>query len=357
LRCGAPFLPGAEEQEASSEKSKMRAIHQVGNATKYAISASEMRSIPFRCPGFQREAVEEHVAAIVAYQASVLRERGHVAFTGCITLCQYGGEVLCIDGQHRLHAARALLDLGAPDFEFVVEVIECGSVGEVHELFRVVNANRPVPRFLLDSAESTAIQMREHIRLTYPGFISVSARPNVPNVNLDAFVQATHDRCAADLRAASHAAGGVGAWVDARNEEHRVALVDLAQKYERVAHGLAAIEREYKSASKSRGARFYLGCFWLESPKKQALSKPLRRLVWRAWFKTVACAQDPDGDVPCPCCESARISAFDFHLGHKRSSARGGTDEPANLVPLCAGCNLGMGTRDFDEYRMTLRSR
>jgi hypothetical protein len=27
------------------------------------------------------------------------------------------------------------------------------------------------------------------------------------------------------------------------------------------------------------------------------------------------------------------------------------------LVPLCAGCNLGMGTRDFDEYRFTLLAR
>ena len=51
----------------------MRAIHQVGNHTKYAISATELSAIPFRCPGFQREAVEEHVGAIVAYQASMLR--------------------------------------------------------------------------------------------------------------------------------------------------------------------------------------------------------------------------------------------------------------------------------------------
>ena len=345
------------ESRLAKKTRKMRAIHQVGNHTKYAISATELSAIPFRCPGFQREAVEEHVGAIVAYQASVLRDRGHVAFTGCITLCQYGGEMLCIDGQHRLHAIRTLIELGAPDFELVVEVSACSSVGEVHELFRVVNANRPVPRFLLDASESTAIQLREHVRVNYPGFISLSARPNVPNVNLDAFVQATQDRCGAELRVAGSAPGGVGAWVDARNEEHRITLVELARRYERVAHGLAAIERGYKSAAKNRGARFYLGCFWLESPKKQSLSKPLRRLVWRDWFRTVAGAQDPNGDVPCPCCGSARISAFDFHLGHKRSSTRGGTDEPSNLVPLCAGCNLGMGTRDFDEYRATLRSR
>ena len=331
----------------------MRAIHQIGSFTKYAICATELCAIPVRYPGFQRESVDEHVRAIVAYQLSMLRDRGYVAFAGCITLCQFVTEVLCVDGQHRLHAIRVLLESGVPDFELVVEVFTCASATDVHELFRVVNANRPVPRFLLDTAVSVAIQLREHVRQTYPAFVSASARPNVPNVNLDAFVQATLDRYQAHLAAAAGTTG-VGPWVDARNAEHRVALVEMATRYERVASGLAAVERDYKSVSKGKGARFYLGCYWLDSPKNQSLSKPLRRLVWRDWFKSVAEAQDASGDVPCPCCLSARISAFDFHLGHKQSFARGGTDEPTNLIPLCAGCNLAMGTRDFHEYRAAL---
>lgn len=89
--------------------------------------------------------------------------------------------------------------------------------------------------------------------------------------------------------------------------------------------GVAAIEREYKSAAKSKGARFYLGCYWLDAPRNAALSKPLRAMVWRSWFATVP--HDANGDAMCPCCGSARISALEFHLGHKTSFARGGTDE------------------------------
>jgi hypothetical protein len=144
----------------------------------------------------------------------------------------------------------------------------------------------------------------------------------------------------------------VGAWIDARNAEHKVLLATLKTRYEKVASGVAAIEREYRSASKSKGARFYLGCYWLEAPRNAALSKPLRALVWRGWYATVQ--HDADGDAMCPCCESARISALAFHLGHKTSFARGGTDDPANLIPLCATCNTSMGSRDFDAYRAAL---
>jgi len=325
----------------------MRPIHQIANQTKYAVSASELCALAPRCPGFQREAVDDHVDAIVAYQMRSLRTRGSVSFAGCIVLCLCEGEMLCIDGQHRLLAVAKLLASGVLDFELVVEVFACKDASEVRDLFRIVNSNRPVPRFLLDETESLALTLKDHIRAAYPAFVSPSARPNVPNVNLDSFVQAVVDRFGATI-----APGAGAAWIDARNEEHRLALATLGQRYERVAAGVEAIERDYKSASKSKGRRFYLGCYWLERPRNAALSKPLRAIVWRAWYATVA--HDPNGDAACPCCESARICALTFHLGHKKSFARGGTDEQTNLIPLCAMCNTSMGTRDFTEYRESI---
>jgi len=255
--------------------------------------------------------------------------------------------MICIDGQHRLQAIGKLRESGM-EFELVVEVFTCRDAAEVHELFRVVNSNRPIPRFLLDEADTVAaaLAIREHVRATYPAFVSGSARPNVPNVNLDTFTQAVLDKYGGSVGA------NAGAWIDARNAEHKELLGTLKTRYEKVASGIAAIERDYKSASKSKGARFYLGCYWLEAPRNAALSKPLRAMVWRGWYATVQ--HDESGDARCPCCESARISALEFHLGHKRSFARGGTDEPSNLIPLCATCNTSMGTRDFDEYRAAL---
>jgi hypothetical protein len=331
----------------------MRLIHQTGNQAKYVLTATELRALDAKCPGFQRAAVDDHVSEIVAYQERSLAERGHVSFAGCIVLCRYADEraLLCVDGQHRIQAIGRLLANGALDFEVVVEIHTCRAASEVHDLFRVVNSNRPIPRFLLDDTETPALAIRDHVRDTYPAFVSASARPNVPNVNVDAFAQAVVDKFRGQLPRREEA----GAWVDARNAEHKLSLATLKTKHEKVASGVAAIEREYKSTSKSKGARFYLGCYWLDVPRNTALSKPLRALVWRAWYATVE--HDASGDALCPCCESARISALDFHLGHKRSFARGGTDEPANLVPLCATCNLSMGARDFAEYRASVHGR
>jgi hypothetical protein len=219
-------------------------------------------------------------------------------------------------------------------------VFTCRDAAEVHELFRVVNSNRPIPRFLLDETETVALAIREHVRCTYPAFVSGSARPNVPNVNLDAFTQAVIDKYGSAVGA------DAGAWIDARNAEHKEMLATLRVRYERVASGVAAIEREYKSAAKSKGARFYLGCYWLDAPRNAALSKPLRAMVWRSWYATVP--HDANGDAMCPCCGSARISALEAertsavrdvqHLDGNARLRRVPRGAPRRVRLFCLGC-------------------
>lgn len=40
------------------------------------------------------------------------------------------------------------------------------------------------------------------------------------------------------------------------------------------------------------------------------------------------------------------------HLDHVRPKSRGGSNEPWNLVPCCAQCNLAKGTRSYEDFRM-----
>jgi hypothetical protein len=42
-----------------------------------------------------------------------------------------------------------------------------------------------------------------------------------------------------------------------------------------------------------------------------------------------------------------------FHAGHIHSHANGGSDTLSNLLPICAPCNLGMGSTNYDEFRAT----
>lgn len=55
-------------------------------------------------------------------------------------------------------------------------------------------------------------------------------------------------------------------------------------------------------------------------------------------------------EAPCYCCGTA-ITAVAFHCGHIKSWAKGGTDTLDNLVPICASCNLSMGTQDLEEFK------
>jgi len=54
---------------------------------------------------------------------------------------------------------------------------------------------------------------------------------------------------------------------------------------------------------------------------------------------------------PCmtPWCTSC-ISVFDFHVAHKVAESKGGSTTLDNLIPLCAKCNLSMGTKSFEEW-------
>jgi 5-methylcytosine-specific restriction endonuclease McrA len=47
------------------------------------------------------------------------------------------------------------------------------------------------------------------------------------------------------------------------------------------------------------------------------------------------------------------INCTDFHVGHVVAHARGGTDHVDNLRPICAQCNMSMGTQNLNEYRDT----
>lgn len=47
-----------------------------------------------------------------------------------------------------------------------------------------------------------------------------------------------------------------------------------------------------------------------------------------------------------------RINVFDFQCGHRHAESAGGSTTLDNLVPLCARCNLSMGTMHLDEWEL-----
>jgi len=73
--------------------------------------------------------------------------------------------------------------------------------------------------------------------------------------------------------------------------------------------------------------------------KKISVPKALREQVWLTRIGE---------QFKCNCtikwCENT-MSVFDFHIGHNIPSSKGGTMHLDNLQPICARCNLSMGSQ------------
>ena len=80
-------------------------------------------------------------------------------------------------------------------------------------------------------------------------------------------------------------------------------------------------------------------------PRKKPIPAALKRQVWDMWIGARA------GEAQCLCCNSATIRQLEFHCGHIVPESKGGRTWAMNLRPICAKCNLSMGTRDMREFQ------
>lgn len=79
--------------------------------------------------------------------------------------------------------------------------------------------------------------------------------------------------------------------------------------------------------------------------KKKSIPKVLKDLVWITWIgDTIAVSK-------CLCCETNEIRMNNFHCGHVLAEAEGGTLCVDNLKPICAPCNLSMGSMHMDDFK------
>lgn len=81
-----------------------------------------------------------------------------------------------------------------------------------------------------------------------------------------------------------------------------------------------------------------------EKIKRKALPQKLRALVWNEYIGKAY------GMGKCWCCKNKSIEQMDFQCGHVESVKVGGTDDISNLRPICAPCNLSMGTMNMIEF-------
>ena len=73
------------------------------------------------------------------------------------------------------------------------------------------------------------------------------------------------------------------------------------------------------------------------------MRKGVKRMVWNKYIG------EEIGKTVCLCCKLTNISQMNFSCGHIISEHNGGDINLDNLKPICASCNLSMGTKNMDE--------
>jgi len=77
--------------------------------------------------------------------------------------------------------------------------------------------------------------------------------------------------------------------------------------------------------------------------KKETIPKTMRNCVWLNYFGS-------QREGKCKCCLRETISIMNFHCGHIKAEANGGTTTLDNLKPICMLCNTSCGKQDMNEF-------
>jgi len=107
----------------------------------------------------------------------------------------------------------------------------------------------------------------------------------------------------------------------------------------------SSAKKDAKDDSDSESKKSYESDSEKTTKKKKSIPKKIKELVWNNLIgHDIATSM-------CTCCEKTPIKNTEFHCGHVIAEANGGTLDITNLRPICAGCNLSMGTQNMDDFK------
>lgn len=85
--------------------------------------------------------------------------------------------------------------------------------------------------------------------------------------------------------------------------------------------------------------------FGKEKPKRRRkIPKHIKNLVWNRYIGATK------AEGKCYVCRRT-IHIRRFEVGHNKAVAKGGSDNPDNLRPICRDCNLAMGTMSIEVFK------
>ena len=334
------------------------------NENKYlgSIDISEIAKLELHIPSVQRLEYKDKIIDIVNYQEEYFKENKCFNFLGLINICLFDDKFYIIDGQHRYKSITKLFSMGYRNEPISIEIVIVKSLEELRKNYELLNKNTPLPEFEFGVPTDNEIhnEVLEYFLERYGELFSRKMKVRRPNISRIKFEEA----------------------IDfLRNELKTTNAQTLIKQIEKENENLAnwdpmnfpkinTLSNSEKTLENCETWKFYLGMFffnsqsycydWVESIVRNETGKILHKVPVKRRKKTIPASikkQSWDkyigkelGTAKCYCCKYNIISKNDFHAGHYISEKNGGEVKVENIRPICADCNLSMGSTNMDVF-------
>jgi hypothetical protein len=336
-------------------------------------------------PPFQRIENQEHVDVIYGGLEKYYTEHKTIFLPSVISLAKYdedGDEKnekneknekyekqTVLDGQHRLAALKRLSDKYTEIKNMLIrtDIYHVLNDKEAYEIYQIINTSRKVELYDGDISPFVIPRLQTFMRNTFREYCKESKNPRGVNINLDEM--AKHFQGYDVVKKLGITLENI----ETTLFERILALNKFYQKQKPetfTAWGVDDFKEKYQKYLEGNDNPFYLGLYkkfeWIEHlidtdtyakrfqdvehnssettvKKRQKIPLLTRQKVWEK-----RCGNLLIGE--CYVC-SHKIKYDQYHCGHIISVKDGGTNSVDNLEPICAGCNLDMGSMNLHVYK------
>jgi hypothetical protein len=337
------------------------------------------RILTFTFPKLQRNLVVEHIEAMVEDQKREYDSNGCFSMLQSITVASHNGDLMVLDGQHRIKAYAKLHEEGYPINDVILPVViyHVKDKDELMQYFQKINKNMPIHPFETEETWETVgkyicTMMEENFKNYVKACNGVSKSCRCPHISmyeLKSHIQArnvvdklreynktVYDFWKAIISINMYVSREVKAHIqlcsksmkriqecDAKANKHKcqVCYLGIWRRFEWLDIALYIIS---KGAQDMNELYINLSEF---SEVRCRVPFHVREQVWKKIHNNVC-----DEGI-CFCCDST-LKFPDMECGHIVAHALGGKACVQNFMPVCKTCNRDMGIMNLYEYKMML---
>lgn len=324
------------------------------------VSISRLLELNIHKPNIQRIIDNDKVNHIVEYQLSHIKNKTYPNFFGTINIHKLDKDLYLVDGQHRFESSKKLLNQYSHNIDLTCEFVTVDTMDELITNYNIINKNTPLPDFPENIDKNIPENVGKYFKEKYPNnkykYWSDKSRTKRPLIYFNFFQES------------------LAFLTDKLKIKNEDELIQIVEEYNQnlLNYSKDKFDKDVKDHmyQKALDNKFMLGLFKHESnsdygykwvsniiryqtgeiikpdkvAKKRRIPKKVRDDLWDKYIgNTIA-------ETSCIVCNNSQISSRNFDAGHIISEYNGGSEDSNNLLPICKGCNLSMGTTNMNEY-------